>query len=499
MACLGSPVLIHRVGRLTHNQSASVSRIPYSVAARRVPKLDILTPKSRRYRRAVIVYSPSANWTRATGDCRQFQCTNTSTNIANSTITYTFTDDNIILVFSKGNQRGQAQILFNGSPVATIDQYTPSCCQWQVFWPYKFGSVATRTLTIRVLGTHSPGSLGNYIDLDAIVTDFPTQTYNSSADVSTFDDTAGSYIAYSNAWQTGANTNLYGGHNQYSNVLGNEMNFAFVGGEITYIYSKGVNRGEVQVTIDGVDKNVIDQYSAPCCIWQTFDRYTGLGPGIHDLHLSVLNQSSQGTATNIEVDALQILNCPSAPVHIQCRAYAYARVDHAHDFTGVQGFIGYSDAPIRDNGITAEVLWIGDSTVHGILGDPNFKNGAARNVIEAGLRKDPAFFAGRPYSYYAVYPSNNAGYQEHRLIAETSGHTFEIAATSDEGGIRWHVYKDGADITNPLITNVDLNNGGFINAGGEVSDYNITGAHNGMGPNSFQYFTDFGHIAMRVC
>jgi hypothetical protein len=213
-------------------------------------------------RNSAITFSPLANWTRGNTDCRSFQCTFTHSKVTNSTISYTFTDDNVSLVFSKGWNRGKAEVKINGLVVDTIDQYAPGCCLWQVYKRYNFTSSATRTITIRVLGTHSPGSTDNTIDLDAIVIDYPYASWGE------YDDSAGSYNHLApNLWVTGTDPNFYNGSNKHSDHDDNAVNFTFYGNEVDYYFTKGNRRGLLRVTIDGIDKGIIDQYTATCCIW----------------------------------------------------------------------------------------------------------------------------------------------------------------------------------------------------------------------------------------
>jgi hypothetical protein len=77
----------------------------------------------------------------------------------------TFTGRSVELVSRKGPARGKAQIYINGVLKATIDLYASSYLNQRVVWTGSWSSSATRTITVRVVGT--PGR--PRIDLDAFV------------------------------------------------------------------------------------------------------------------------------------------------------------------------------------------------------------------------------------------------------------------------------------------------------------------------------------------
>ena len=72
---------------------------------------------------------------------------------AGSTARYTFTGRSIAWVGLKGADRGRARVYVNGVFKATVDLYSATTLPRQVVWSVNYASSATRTLTIKVLGT----------------------------------------------------------------------------------------------------------------------------------------------------------------------------------------------------------------------------------------------------------------------------------------------------------------------------------------------------------
>ncbi len=71
----------------------------------------------------------------------------------------------VTLIYTRALNRGQAEILIDGAPVATLDAYSPQTL-WQQRARFAAPFKGRHTLTIRVLGRRSPASQGVYIDID---------------------------------------------------------------------------------------------------------------------------------------------------------------------------------------------------------------------------------------------------------------------------------------------------------------------------------------------
>ena len=76
-----------------------------------------------------------------------------SSSRAGSTATYTFTGRSIAWVGLKGVGRGKANVYVNGVLKATVDLYSATTKKQLVVWSANYSTSATRTVTIKVLGT----------------------------------------------------------------------------------------------------------------------------------------------------------------------------------------------------------------------------------------------------------------------------------------------------------------------------------------------------------
>jgi hypothetical protein len=84
---------------------------------------------------------------------------------AGAKATLTFTGRAVEVVSRKGPARGKAQIYVNGALKATVDLYAAAYQNQRVVWTGSWASSATRTVTVRVVGTSGRPR----IDLDAFV------------------------------------------------------------------------------------------------------------------------------------------------------------------------------------------------------------------------------------------------------------------------------------------------------------------------------------------
>jgi hypothetical protein len=88
----------------------------------------------------------------------------------------------------------------------------------------------------------------------------------------------------------------------YSDTPGNRFRITFTGRAITYLFTKAVNRGIADVTIDGRPQARINQYSAQT-LWQSKYRFGGLTSGIHTLEVQVSGEkdpSSNGVFVDLD-------------------------------------------------------------------------------------------------------------------------------------------------------------------------------------------------------
>ena len=76
-----------------------------------------------------------------------------SSSTAGATATYTFTGRSIAWVGREAANRGKARIYVNGVLKATVDLYSATTLKQRIVWSANYTTSATRTITIKVLGT----------------------------------------------------------------------------------------------------------------------------------------------------------------------------------------------------------------------------------------------------------------------------------------------------------------------------------------------------------
>jgi hypothetical protein len=95
-------------------------------------------------------------WLRSTGE-RWLGGTAKHSSTPGATVSFTFTGRSIAWVGLTAPNRGRARIFVNGTRVATVDLSSATTQAQRVVWSASFARSATRTVTIKVVGTaHRP-------------------------------------------------------------------------------------------------------------------------------------------------------------------------------------------------------------------------------------------------------------------------------------------------------------------------------------------------------
>ena len=81
----------------------------------------------------------------------------------------------------------------------------------------------------------------------------------------------------------------------YCDVPGASLRFAFTGSELTYVFTKALNRGVALVLLDGAEQARIDQY-ARRTQWRASRTFGGLAPGRHGLEIRVTGERDPSSA-----------------------------------------------------------------------------------------------------------------------------------------------------------------------------------------------------------
>jgi hypothetical protein len=105
------------------------------------------------------------SWSTVTSSTTWWGGTARSSSTAGSTVSYTFPGRSIAWVGVKAPTRGKAQIYINGVLRATVDLWLSTVHKRHVIWQTTYAGSATRTITIKVLGT--PGR--PRVDVDGFI------------------------------------------------------------------------------------------------------------------------------------------------------------------------------------------------------------------------------------------------------------------------------------------------------------------------------------------
>ncbi len=241
--------------------------------------------------------------------------------------TFSFSGDNITWVFAKAGHLGIANIRIDGVNRGNLDTYAPASLPtlWQTAKTWSGLGAGNHTIEITVTGTKNASSSDQYVIVDALIAGI------SAVGSGPYDD-QNAQLKFIGNWTRNETWPLaFTATDSYSNATGSAFTFAFTGTTVTYVYTRAFNRGMAAVTIDGVDKGLVDLYSATDK-WQQTATFSSLGSGIHNLQISVSGQK-QAAASDyfVDVDRLHVSTPvpPSAPSDLAATAISSTRIDLA--------------------------------------------------------------------------------------------------------------------------------------------------------------------------
>ncbi|MBI4674650.1 MAG: hypothetical protein HY741_23645 [Chloroflexi bacterium] len=109
-----------------------------------------------------------------------------------------------------------------------------------------------------------------------------------------------------NGWLGEANTNVSGTTYRVSSIKNDKVTFKFTGASVAWIARKGPDMGKAKVTIDGVDKGIVDLYRATEQ-WQFKKNYKNLTNAKHTLVITVTGtKNAQSSARTVGVDGFKM-------------------------------------------------------------------------------------------------------------------------------------------------------------------------------------------------
>ena len=208
------------------------------------------------------------------------------TKAAGSSVFLRYTGSRITFRYSTASNRGLFKVFHDGGDYGYFDARTPDTRrQVAKTWTLPHG---THTVEVQSLN----GGDTNVLDLNAFVVDVPVYPPG------TYDDTSPA-LNYQGTWTRAASPTR-----TWSNVRESSVTFSFNGDFLTYVFTRAPNRGKAAVTIDGVDKGLVDLYAATTRFGEA-TVFSGLGPGAHVVNISVSGQRNPSASDQfVDVDQL---------------------------------------------------------------------------------------------------------------------------------------------------------------------------------------------------
>jgi len=194
-------------------------------------------------------------------------------NVANDTVTYTFSGTSIKWITTKAANMGKALVTIDGISAGTFDLYSASTLwnQQIVFGNLSSGS---HKIVIKVLGTKNASSTGFNVALDGFLVGSATKAVQETA-------LAMQYNSWIAKTQTLASGNSYAS----SDTFGTTTLFRFRGTSINFVTARGPTYGAADIYIDGVLKSSnVDLYSATQQ-YQYWLNYSGLTNANHTIEV----------------------------------------------------------------------------------------------------------------------------------------------------------------------------------------------------------------------
>ncbi|MEZ0395979.1 MAG: C1 family peptidase [Anaerolineales bacterium] len=253
--------------RIVHKTGAVVDLD--AVAVMNVPPPSPLDPGTYENTNTNLLYT--GPWQTYTGSGPTNNTLHYSTTIGDDVI-FQINGNRFSLTYTGFTNRGVAEIYVDGSLYATLNQYNSSLA-WQRTWSSGILPGAAPH-TIRIV--HKTGAV---VDLDAV-----TVTSIPALPIGVYNNTHAS-IVYRGAWTLYSATGPTDGNLYYSTAIGNDISFSIEGHRFALIYTGYINRGTVEIYVDGSLYDTLNQYDTSLA-WQK-QWVSGIlaGPGPHVIRL----------------------------------------------------------------------------------------------------------------------------------------------------------------------------------------------------------------------
>ena len=211
-------------------------------------------------------------------------------NVVDEFAKFEFTGSQFVLTYTANNNRGALDVYIDGGYVDTIDEYaaTPT---WQTEWASGNLGAGAHTVEFR-----NAGPVGSIVDIDAI----EIREYPQPMGAGKYDDIHAGW-AYSAGFSALTTTGPYDDTLHYASAIGEYATFSFTESQFVLTYTANINRGTLDVYVDGVYVDTINEYAATR-VWQTEWASADLGAGPHTVKL--VNAGPVGAI--VDIDAIEI-------------------------------------------------------------------------------------------------------------------------------------------------------------------------------------------------
>jgi hypothetical protein len=225
------------------------------------------------------------------------------TNVANNTVSYTFTGTVVQIIGDRDTNHGYGDVTVDGVYEGRFDAYFNGTTGGsKVLWEKDGLSNASHTIKVTVVGAHNASASDNYVTIDAVkywasggvLPTLTSQVNDSSA-------------TYTGTWSSGAvDSTFVNGDAHWSNVAGASWSYTFTGTAVQILSDRHPNHGYADVTIDGVYRGRYDGYynantGGKQIVWEI----TGLSSGSHTVQVTVVGAHNANATDNyVVLDAL---------------------------------------------------------------------------------------------------------------------------------------------------------------------------------------------------
>lgn len=136
-----------------------------------------------------------------------------------------------------------------------------------------------------------------------------THTYSiDNTSTTTHDHTEATYRG---TWGPAGGSAFFGGSIALSSSANSTASFDFTGDSISFTGSTGTDKGQANISVDGINLGTVDYFSTNPQNQKLIFSQTGFGPGTHRLTITALGtKNASSTGTQVNIDAFQLAGTP---------------------------------------------------------------------------------------------------------------------------------------------------------------------------------------------